>query len=215
MPLDLLQTIDPAHELIMSSHRGPRRWFTERSVRGKSEAEIADMIRKKRPRDVLKQQDKVAAADTLVFIAPNPIRAHFPAILKGWIDRVLTYGFAYRLTAEGWHGDIDGRVPMLHHKRALIMTPTLFNETAYDDGIRDAISQVHSGRPELKLQRYGELVTALFADQVAWAKNPEHRRRLDEFASRQAVALASQASELSIADHHRLATVGPCCLEAG
>jgi NAD(P)H dehydrogenase (quinone) len=66
----------------------------------------------------------------------------FPSILKGWIDRVWTLDFAYRLTSEGWRGDVDGRIPLLHHKRALIMTSTIFNEDAYDDGIREAIAKV-------------------------------------------------------------------------
>jgi NAD(P)H dehydrogenase (quinone) len=66
----------------------------------------------------------------------------FPAILKGWIDRVFTYGFAFGLTSAGWRGDINGRVPLLHHQRALIMTSTIFDQSAYDDGIRDAITKV-------------------------------------------------------------------------
>jgi len=66
----------------------------------------------------------------------------FPAILKGWIDRVLTYGFAFTLTADGWRGDIAGRQPLLQHRRALIMTSTLFNEQAYDDGVRDAMTRL-------------------------------------------------------------------------
>jgi predicted dehydrogenase len=58
---------------------------------------------------------------------------------------------------------------------------------------------LRSGRKELKMQRYGELVRALFADQVAWAGDRSHRRRLDERASRDAVALAVAAAERSIA----------------
>ena len=66
----------------------------------------------------------------------------FPSILKGWIDRVFTLDFAFGLTSEGWHGDINGRIPLLHHQRALIMTSTIFDKNAYDDGIRDAIAKV-------------------------------------------------------------------------
>ena len=54
----------------------------------------------------------------------------------------MTYDFAFGLTSAGWRGDINGRVPLLHHKRALIKTSTLFDKDAYDDGIRDAISKV-------------------------------------------------------------------------
>jgi NAD(P)H dehydrogenase (quinone) len=37
---------------------------------------------------------------------------------------------------------VNGRIPLLHHKRVLIMTSTIFNQDAYDAGIRDAISKV-------------------------------------------------------------------------
>lgn len=36
---------------------------------------------------------------------------HFPALVKGWMERVLTYGFAYKLIEKGWRGDPDGRIP--------------------------------------------------------------------------------------------------------
>ena len=49
-------------------------------------------------------------------------------ILKGWIDRVFTLDFAFGLTSEGWRGDVNGRIPLLHHQRALIMTSTIFDE---------------------------------------------------------------------------------------
>jgi NAD(P)H dehydrogenase (quinone) len=55
---------------------------------------------------------------------------------------VWTLDFAYGLTSAGWHGDVNGRIPLLHHNRALIMTSTIFDKKAYDDGIRDAIGRV-------------------------------------------------------------------------
>ena len=83
----------------------------------------------------------MASADALAFIAPVHF-CNFPAILRGWIERVFTYGFAYGLTEAAWRGDVNGRLPLLHHKRALIMTSTLFDEAAYDAGIRDAMDKV-------------------------------------------------------------------------
>lgn len=80
----------------------------------------------------------VRRADALAFIAPMYF-VGFPAILKGWIERVFTLGFAFGLTAEGWHGDIGGRIPLLTHEKALVMQTTIFNEAAYDAGLRDAI----------------------------------------------------------------------------
>lgn len=49
-----------------------------------------------------------------------------------------------------------------------------------------------------KMGRYGDLVHRLFADQLAWARNHEHVRLLDEPASRDSVALACAADAHSV-----------------
>jgi NAD(P)H dehydrogenase (quinone) len=54
------------------------------------------------------QQEKVARADALAFISPVYF-VGFPAILKGWIERVFTLGFAFALKPEAWRGDVSGR----------------------------------------------------------------------------------------------------------
>ena len=71
---------------------------------------------------MLAQQEKVAWADGLAFIAPIHF-CSFPAILKGWIDRVWTLDFAYGLTSGGWHGDVNGRIPLLHQHRCRAIRP--------------------------------------------------------------------------------------------
>ena len=141
IPTDILELMN-LEQRVLRSCRGPlQRFLASRAMRGKSPSEIAAMIRSRMPKDVLAQQEKVAAADALAFIAPVHF-CSFPSILKGWIDRVFTLDFAFGLTSEGWHGDINGRIPLLHHQRALIMTSTIFDKHAYDDGIRDAIGKV-------------------------------------------------------------------------
>jgi NAD(P)H dehydrogenase (quinone) len=141
IPTDILELMD-LEQRVLQSCRGPlQRFLAARAIRGKSPSEIAAMIRSRMPKDVLEQQKKVAAADAMAFIAPVHFSS-FPSILKGWIDRVFTLDFAFGLTSEGWRGDINGRIPLLHHQRALIMTSTIFDEHAYDDGIRDAIAKV-------------------------------------------------------------------------
>ncbi len=141
IPTDILELID-LEQQVLRSCRGPlQRFLAARAMRGRSKSEIAAMIRNHMPKDVLAQQKKVADADALAFIAPIHF-CSFPSILKGWIDRVFTLDFAFGLTSEGWRGDINGRIPLLQHQRALIMTSTIFNEHAYDDGIRDAIAKV-------------------------------------------------------------------------
>jgi NAD(P)H dehydrogenase (quinone) len=141
IPSDILELMD-LEQRVLNSCRGPlQRVLAARAMRGKSPAEIAAMIRSQMPKDVLAQQAKVAAADALAFIAPVHF-CNFPSILKGWVDRVFTLDFAFGLTSAGWRGDINGRIPLLHHQRVLIMTSTIFDKNAYDDGIRDAITKV-------------------------------------------------------------------------
>jgi NAD(P)H dehydrogenase (quinone) len=111
-----------------------KRWIGGRDTRG--------IIRRLRelggPSDVAAQQEKVARAEALVFISPVYF-VGFPAILKGWIERVFTLGFAFSLRPEAWRGDIRGRVPLLTHKKALIINTTLFDQQTYETGLGAAI----------------------------------------------------------------------------
>ncbi|HEU4947588.1 MAG TPA: NAD(P)H-dependent oxidoreductase [Kribbella sp.] len=140
IPIGVLQDMNLAQH-VMDGCRGPlQRWLASRALRGKSPQEIAGLIRSKMPADAREQQEKVRWADGLAFIAPVHF-CNFPAILRGWIERVFSYGFAYGLTEAGWHGDVNGRLPLLQHDRALIMTSTLFDRAAYDAGVRDAMDK--------------------------------------------------------------------------
>src|SRR5690606_31634126 len=106
----------------------------DRDARG-----IIRLLQRHRPKDVTVQQAKVKAANALVFIAPMYF-VGFPAILKGWIERVFTLGFAYGLEPRGWKGDLGGRIPFLTHEKALIIQTTIFDKASYDAaGLRDAI----------------------------------------------------------------------------
>ena len=46
------------------------------------------------PEDVIREQRKINSADAIVFIYPD-FWTSSPAMLEGWFQRVLTYGFAY------------------------------------------------------------------------------------------------------------------------
>lgn len=116
-------------------------FFAERWLRNKDIGDIAKLARLFRPRDVLRQQRKVAEAEALVIIAPIWF-VGFPAILKGWIERVFTYGFAFSFKPEGWQGEMKGRIPLFKHQKALIITTTLFNEKAYQGGLGDAMKRL-------------------------------------------------------------------------
>lgn len=68
------------------------------------------------PPDVKREQDNIAAADAVVFVYPV-WWSDCPAKLKGWFDRVLTHGYAYR--RGGWG---DRRKP-LAVERVLVLCP--------------------------------------------------------------------------------------------
>ena len=127
-------------ERLLEGARGPlrrfamKRWLGERDTR----AIIRLLQQRYRPADVLVQQEKVKAADALAFIAPMYF-VGFPAVLKGWIERVFTLGFAFGLKPEAWKGEIGGCIPLLTHEKALIIQTTIFDRAAYDAGLRDGI----------------------------------------------------------------------------
>jgi NAD(P)H dehydrogenase (quinone) len=139
VPDDVLAHWRPRESLLRSA-RGPlqrlliKRWMGGLDARG-----IVRKIRARGgPPDVAEQQRKVAAADALAFVAPTYF-VGFPAILKGWIERVFSLGFAFGFTAEAWRGNVNGRLPLLRHKKALILTTTIFDESSYAAGLGDAM----------------------------------------------------------------------------
>ncbi|HEY6908235.1 MAG TPA: NAD(P)H-dependent oxidoreductase [Myxococcales bacterium] len=139
VPDDVLANMH-VEESMMKTARGPlqrilmKLWIGSRNPRG--------IIRKIRatggPRDVAVQQQKVARADALVFISPVYFMG-FPAILKGWIERVFTLGFAFALEPEAWRGDLSGRIGLLKHKKALIINTTLWDEKSYQGALGGAM----------------------------------------------------------------------------
>ncbi len=130
MPLEILEEMN-LKERVLDSAGGPiRRLIASRWLHGKDSRAVARFIHEHRPKDAAAQWEKVKAAQGLAFIAPV-FWLHFPAILKGWFERVFAYGDAYALTPDGWRGEMRGRVPLLHHEKALVISTTLFGEEDY------------------------------------------------------------------------------------
>ena len=141
LPDDLIEGLDLA-EAVVNRAGGPvRRRVVRRWLRDKTNREIVEAIGKRTPRDVRRHQQKVARADGLIFVAPVYWMG-LPAILKGWFERVFTYGFAYTLDRDGWNGNLEGRVPLLTQARGLFITPTFFTEEEYDRGWRAAMDTI-------------------------------------------------------------------------
>ena len=128
-------------ESVLQGAGGPiKRFLAKRWMRNKSLKDIARAISQmKKPKDVLEQQAKVARSDAIAFISPVWWN-NFPTILKGWVERVFSYGFAYSLNESGWRGDVKGRVSLLKLKKALIINTLFFKEQVYKEvGLLDAM----------------------------------------------------------------------------
>ena len=133
LPDDLIEDADLKTAVVARAGGPARRVIAKRWVRDKTNREIVEALGRRTPRDVRRQQEKVARADGLIFIAPV-FWMGLPAILKGWFERVFAYGFAYTLDRDGWNGHLDGRVPLLTQQKGLIITPTFFTKEEYERG---------------------------------------------------------------------------------
>ena len=67
------------------------------------------------PVDIKTEQEFILWADAITFIYPL-WWGHMPAILKGYIDRVFAYDFAYTYTEDGDKG-------LLPNKKIILLTP--------------------------------------------------------------------------------------------
>lgn len=74
------------------------------------------------PADIMAEQADVSWADLVIMIAPV-WWSSVPAILKGYIDRVFSIGFAYEYTPTGPRGKLGG-------KKALFITCSGADEQA-------------------------------------------------------------------------------------
>lgn len=87
------------------------------------------------PADVALQQEALKWADRLIVMYPI-WWSWLPAMLKGWMDRVLTSGFAYKY-------DDGGVVPLLRDKQAIIFTTHGMPESYYKgEGIYKAYEKM-------------------------------------------------------------------------
>lgn len=139
VPDDVLRHMRVRQSLLERARHPWRRLLLKRWMGDREDREIVRRLHALgAPRDVAQQQAKVAQADALAFIAPVYF-VGFPAILKGWIERVFSLGFAFGMTADAWRGDLAGRIPLLTHEKALIIQTTIWNEAAYEAGLEAAM----------------------------------------------------------------------------
>lgn len=127
-------------------------------------------------RAVTLEQDKVRAADLVIFQFPVWWFS-MPAILKGWVDRVLSRGFAY---ASGRKYDTG----LLKGKRAMLSLTTGTADTLYapngvDGDLHHILWPIHNG----VLAYTGFTVLPPFAAWMPAQVSDEQRQSyLDEYA---------------------------------
>ena len=141
LPMDVLENVNLKQQAEESTTNPFQRLVIRMMLHNKSTKDILRMAWKRRPKDIVEQQEKVANAQGLAFISPIWF-VGFPAILKGWIERVYTPGFAFGLSIEGWNGDLKGRIPLLKQEKVSIISTTLFNQEAYDAGLGEALKRL-------------------------------------------------------------------------
>jgi NAD(P)H dehydrogenase (quinone) len=128
--------------------------------------------------DVTAEQAKVAAADLVLFHFPVWWFS-MPAILKGWIDRVFSRGFAYSAGRKYDSGHFKG-------KRAMVClttgtASTLYEPNGIDGDLHHVLWPIHNGT----LGYTGFTVLPPFAAWMPGRVSAEERQSyLDEFADR-------------------------------
>jgi NAD(P)H dehydrogenase (quinone) len=88
------------------------------------------------PEDIAKEQDFVRWAHVILFIYPV-WWGGMPAIMKGYIDRVFSWGFAYG-TGE------NGVYSLLNDKKAIIMNSLGQSSEEYEKGMYQAMSRINN-----------------------------------------------------------------------
>ena len=86
------------------------------------------------PKDIQEEQELISAADLITVIFPL-WWSGYPAILKGWIDRVLQHGFAFKYSRD------KGAKPLLTDKKIQLITTMGASVDEYENnGMMDAIA---------------------------------------------------------------------------
>jgi NAD(P)H dehydrogenase (quinone) len=124
------------------------------------------------PPAIAQHCEEIAAADGIVIVHPN-WWGQPPAILKGWVDRIIRPDVAYRFD-EGDNGE-GVPVGLLKAKAALIFntsnTPAAREQTAFGDPLetlwRNCIFGL-CGVNDVRRRMFGVMVTSTIEQRHAW-----------------------------------------------
>jgi NAD(P)H dehydrogenase (quinone) len=123
--------------------------------------------------DVKAEQDLIRAADILIVVYPL-WWSGMPAMLKGYIDRVFSYGFAYEITETGGVGLLTGK------KVFLVTTMGASREDYEQAGMFRSLEQVvDSG-----IFRFSgmEVIDHLYYASVPYVTDDDRKRMLDNIS---------------------------------
>jgi NAD(P)H dehydrogenase (quinone) len=88
------------------------------------------------PDDVRREQEKIDRADALAFVFPL-WWSDVPAKLKGWFDRVLTYGYAY------FYSEAEERFTRISIEKAIVICPAGHTvEHLEETGVAEAMRRI-------------------------------------------------------------------------
>jgi NAD(P)H dehydrogenase (quinone) len=124
------------------------------------------------PTLIMRHCDEIAAADGIVIVHPN-WWGQPPAIVKGWIDRVIRPGVAY----EFKEGDSGGGIPvgLLRAKSALIFNTSNTEAQREQDVFGDPLERIWKdcifglcGVKQVKRRTFGVMVMSTEQQREAW-----------------------------------------------
>jgi len=101
-----------------------------------SARDLAAVSRGRSSRDVRAEQSAIRRADVITFISPL-WWSGFPAMLKGYLDRVLSAGFAYVIKGEEYRPGLSGK------KGVIITTCGATTEELKEGGTLRALRVIH------------------------------------------------------------------------
>lgn len=89
------------------------------------------------PKDIKIEQDYITWCDTIFFVFPTWWES-MPAIMRGYVDRVFSYGFAYGSGESGSTGLLKGK------KGVIVQGAGASKECFEESGLRKSIEIIHN-----------------------------------------------------------------------
>ena len=138
--------------------------------------------------DVKREQEKVAAADLVLFHFPVWWFS-MPAMLKGWVDRVFSRGFAYSAGRKYESGHFKGKRAMLCLTTGT--ASTLYEANGIDGDLLHVLWPIHNGilgyTGFTVLPPFAAWMPARVSDEVRAGYLGDYRQRLESLDATQAL----------------------------